>query len=281
MRYRFQFTRVVLKARSVIDFVLQRIWRWFVATSHKVAKTLDLRMEGLIGSWAALLLACAAFKVLTAPTLPHTLVEALAMAFPFIALGASPVLGYRLAASVFPKGRISQQPTVRLALYGNWREADHVERRAARITRPAGFLVSLLVGVLLNVPFRTIKFLIIVPATAPTDPVWGQLFVLCFTLQATFLNFLYMTSFVMGLRCIPQFPRMLLFVWLFDILSQLVMAQALGAVGLPRGIAPLLIHSLQENVVHVLIAVALWLPYLLLSDQVNLRYRWRMRRRSA
>lgn len=147
----------------------------------------------------------------------------------------------------------------------------------ARIFGPAGFLVSLIVGILLNVPFRSLKFLMIVPAAAPVDPVWGQLFVLCFTVQAALLNFLYMVCFVMGLRCIPMFPRMLLFVWLADIASQFAMAVALGQIGMPGHLGPQLVASLYENVIHVLIAMALWLPYLLVSDQVNLQFRGRMR----
>lgn len=267
-----------MKYDAMFESTLRSIRRWFVASSRTIARTLDLRMEGVIGGWAAALLACAALKVLTAPTIPDTFTEALQMAFPFFAIGAAPVLGYRLAAGAYPKGRISQQPVVRLARYGRWREAEPGERRRAAINGPVGFLVSLLVGILLNVPFRSLKFLIIVPAAAPTDPAWAQIFVYCFTLQTAALNFLYMVCFVMGLRQIPQFPRMLLLVWLLDIASQFALADALGGSGLPAQLAPLLTDSLRENLLHVAIAIALWLPYLLVSDQVNLHYRWRIRR---
>lgn len=270
-------TAAIAKAMPVVESILGRLWAHFLATTRKVLRHLDMRLETMMGAWAGFILLVAILKVATAPTDPTSFAEALGMAFPFLVLGAAPVIGYRLAAGAFPKGKISEQPIVRLARYGKWRPADPLDRRREIAAGPAGFLVSLIVGILLNVPWRTLKFLAIVPAVAPSDPSWGHAFVACFTLQAAIMTFLYMICFVMGLRNAPLFPRMLLFVWLADIVSQLLLASALASAGLPSFLVPLLITSLEENMLHVLIAIGLWLPYLLVSDQVNLRFRARVR----
>jgi hypothetical protein len=49
-----------------------------------------------------------------------------------------------------------------------------------------------------------------------------------------------------------------------------------AAGGLPPAVATALHNLLEGNVKKVLISVALWLPYLLLSTRVNVTYRQRL-----
>lgn len=249
----------------------------FVGGTRRLCRALELRIEPIIAIWAAMLLLATELKVAFAPTPPHSLIEALAMSFPFLLLGAAPVLGYRLATAWAARAGDPQQPSIRLARYGSWREAGAIDHRRARITGKAGFLVSLMVGLLLNVPVRSLKFLAIVPAVTPADPYWSQVLVVAFTLHAATMNFLYMVCFVMALRTMPLFPRMLLLVWMTDLASQGLIASALAGAGLPHDLAAPLVDTLKENLVEVLIGMALWLPYLLVSDQVNLLFRNRVR----
>jgi hypothetical protein len=67
-------------------------------------------------------------------------------------------------------------------------------------------------------------------------------------------------------------------VWGIDICSQLVIAQAVAAnAHLPADVGAALSSLLTGNMQKVFISAAIWLPYLLLSDRVNLTYRRRVR----
>ena len=73
------------------------------------------------------------------------------------------------------------------------------------------------------------------------------------------------------------FPRLLLLVWGVDIVSQLAIAQVVSATpGLPAAVGTALSGLLGGNIQKVLISAAIWLPYLILSERVNLTYRSRL-----
>jgi len=62
-----------------------------------------------------------------------------------------------------------------------------------------------------------------------------------------------------------------------DLAMQLVTARlVVEAGGVPPAVANALLHLLDGNVKKVLISMALWLPYLLLSRRVNVTYRHRV-----
>ena len=72
-------------------------------------------------------------------------------------------------------------------------------------------------------------------------------------------------------------PAMLAFAWGMDVCLQLAIAQRVSATpGLPQDVAGALHDLLQGNLTKVLISMAMWLPYLLLSDRVNVTYRSRV-----
>jgi hypothetical protein len=251
--------------------------REFSRRSRALVRFFEVRMETLIPCWIALMLLATALKVVTAPSGTGTLFVGLTMSLPFLALAASPVLGYRIAAGAFPRGRIGEQPMVRLARWGRWRQAPGGEIRRAAITGPAGFLVSLIAGILLNVPVRSLEFLAVVPAINPADPYWAQVLLVTMTFDVVLMNFLYMVCFVMALRGAPLFPRLLVLAWVLDVVLQMTIAKVIGATDFPTMLAQPLVGFLDGNVKKVMISVALWLPYLLLSDQVNLLFRHRVR----
>nr|WP_166180953.1 DUF2569 domain-containing protein [Altererythrobacter segetis] len=251
--------------------------RRFLVSTRRIGKALEVRMDAIVGAWAAVLLLATGLKIAGSGVVSPTVGQMLAMAFPFLLLGAAPVLGYRFAIACAVRTGDRRQPSFRLARFGRWREAGPLDRRRARIGGKAGFLVSLMVGLLLNVPVRSLKFLAIVPPIVPADPYWSQVLVATFTLQAATVNFLYMVCFVMALRSRPLFPRMLLLVWMVDLASQGLIASAMATSGLPAELVGPLIATLHENLAEVLISMALWLPYLLVSDQVNLFFRNRVR----
>jgi hypothetical protein len=71
---------------------------------------------------------------------------------------------------------------------------------------------------------------------------------------------------------------MLLFAWGLDILVQLAIARTVSPLaGLPTPVAASLQDLLEGNIGKVLISAFVWVPYLLLSDRVNVTYRQRVR----
>src|SRR3546814_6949218 len=60
---------------------------------------------------------------------------------------------------MFPAGRIHAQPAFRLAQVGRWRKVDCLKAREMSQFGLYGVMASLLVGIALNVPVRTLEFL--------------------------------------------------------------------------------------------------------------------------
>jgi hypothetical protein len=201
---------------------------------------------------------------------------------PYVLLGLSPIAAHWIANQLFPRGMLMQQPDIRLSRFGSWRSIDVLAARAHPLFGPTGVMASLLVGMLLNVPVRSLEFLAAVPAMNGNAPLWGQVLFAVMTLDVVVMNFLYVLCFMAALRCVPWFPRFLLVVWGFDISSQLLMAHIVsGTAGLSHGVGEALGNLLQGNMQKVMISVAIWMPYLILSERVNLTYRGRVALKSA
>ena len=254
-------------------------WRdSFNERTRRIVGFFDVRMEMLITGWIGVMFLAGMAKVATAPIRSASMAETCVQFLPFLLVALSPVAGYRIAAGSFPRGLLSAQPFFRLARFGTWRQLDVTEARRSPAFGPVGFMASLLVGILLNVPVRTAEYLAAVPAVGTDAPVWAQVLVHAMTLDLVVMNFFYMVCFVMALRSVPLFPRMMLYAWGFDLLMQFIIAQEVAnAPGLPQGVADALLGLLHGNLQKVLISVVVWLPYLLLSERVNVTYRRRAR----
>lgn len=195
---------------------------------------------------------------------------------PYILLGAAPIAAYWLADQVFPRGALMQQPEIRLARYGKWQPVNVLAARAHPLFGPTGMMASLLIGMLLNVPVRSLEFLAAVPAMNGNAPLWGQVLFAAMTADVVLMNFLYVVCFVAALRCAPWFPRLLVLTWGLDVTSQLAMAHLVSnAAELPPQVGSAMGSLLSGNIQKVTISAVLWLPYLLLSERVNLTYRQR------
>ena len=140
-----------------------------------------------------------------------------------------------------------------------------------------GIMVSLLVGMLLNVPVRAAEYLAAMPALSGPVPAWLSTLHLMMTLDVVLLTSLYAIAFVAALRRVPLFPRLLVAIWMLDLAMQVLTAQMVAGIpGLPGDVAGALQLLLEGNVKKALISMALWLPYLLLSKRVNVTYRHRV-----
>jgi hypothetical protein len=138
-------------------------------------------------------------------------------------------------------------------------------------------MVSLLVGMLLNVAVRAGEYLVAMPPVAGSVPPWLSVLHLAMTFDVVLFTSLYAIAFVAALRRVPLFPRLLVAIWAGDVLMQLTTAKLVAGSGyIPPNVAEALRALLYGNVEKVLISVAIWFPYLLLSKRVNVTYRHRV-----
>ena len=196
---------------------------------------------------------------------------------PYLLLVTAPLLSMGLALYWFRDGDRLPQPNMRLAIVGRWRRVGSDEARRHPLYGSSGIMVSLLVGMLLNVPVRALEYLAAMPALSGTIPEWLSTLHVAMTLDVVLLSSLYTIAFVAALRRVPLFPRLLVAIWAIDISMQFGIASAVaGTEGLPPAVAEALRTLLDGNIKKVLISLCLWLPYLLMSRRVNVTFRHRV-----
>lgn len=189
---------------------------------------------------------------------------------------AAPMLGFMVALLASRSAMLASPNSIQFALWKRWHPLSPLEARTRPDFGAFGFLASLLVGLLLNVVIRTLEFMAAVPAMGAHAPAWGQALLGLMAADVALTGFFYMIAFVMALRTLPLFPRMLGFVWLLDITSQLYIARQIGRIAdAPADVTGPLADLLHGNIMKVLISMLVWLPYLLLSERVNITYRHR------
>jgi hypothetical protein len=232
-------------------------------------------LDRILQCWLLLAgLACAA-RVATDPALASGV--SLGTIAPYLLLILAPFASTVLALRWFASGDSHSQPVTRLALVGRWRTVDRREAIRHPLYGTSGVMGSLLVGMMLNVPVRAAEYLAAMPPLPHVTPQWLSTLHMAMTFDVVLFTSLYMIAFVAALRRVPLFPRLLVAIWACDLAMQLVIAQwVVGTQGLPPTVAGALHGLLDGNVKKVLVSIALWLPYLLLSTRVNVTYRSRL-----
>jgi len=196
---------------------------------------------------------------------------------PYLLVVGAPVGSLLLGLKLLPAGRVHAQPSFRLAKVGRWRKIDCLKAREMSQFGLYGVMASLLLGIALNVPVRTLEFLSAIPALGSYSPGWYVSLYAVMLADVVLLSSLYMFAFAMALRMAPLFPRFLVMVWGVDLVAQLGIAQLVVQIGdVPHAVELALAGLLEGNVKKVLISAALWLPYLLLSERVNVTFRNRV-----
>lgn len=225
--------------------------------------------------WLGLALVASALRISTSPlggAMPD-----LATIMPYVLLTCAPLVSMGLALKWFDGGDRFAQPTLRLARVGKWRSVSAAEAKAHPLFGTTGFMVSLLVGMLINVPVRAAEYLAAMPALSGPVPQWLAALNFMLTLDVVLLSSLYVVAFVAALRRVPLFPRLLVAIWAIDLLMQTSIASiVMASPDVPSAVATSLHGVLDGNVKKVLISVALWLPYLMLSRRVNVTFRGRV-----
>lgn len=258
--------------------IIGSITSWADRRGRGIVSFIDHRLELLIPFWIGAIGVVALGKILLVPAEDRAWMDMAVMALPFLLVALSPVMGFRIAHSCFSDGLLKAQPTFRLSPFGRWRTLDLLSAHSNPAFGPHGLMTSLLAGLVLNVPFRTAEFLLAVPAIHADAPSWARTIMHVMTADVILMNFFYMVCLVMALRAVPLFPRMLLFVWMADIVMQLSIAQIVAsAPDLPTKVGIAIRELLHGNIEKVLISAALWLPYLALSERANVTFRRRVR----
>ncbi|MEO5973046.1 MAG: DUF2569 domain-containing protein [Sphingomicrobium sp.] len=237
--------------------------------------SLETRLDRILQAWLLFAgLACAA-RIAIAPTTAGG--ADLGTVAPYLLLILAPFASTVLALRWFADGDLQPQPATRLARLGRWRTVSRREAGRHPLFGTSGIMVSLLVGMMINVPLRAVEFLAAMPPVPPVAPQWLSTLSLAMTFDVVLFTSLYMIAFVAALRRVPLFPRLLAAIWVCDVGMQLAIANAVAHTdGLPAPVASALHGLLEGNIKKVLISAALWLPYLLLSTRVNVTFRNRV-----
>jgi hypothetical protein len=244
------------------------------AKSAALLLSIETRLDRLMMGWLLVAGLATAVRIATSPL---QVPIGAAGVLPYLLLIVAPFASMVLALRWFAGGDRMPQPGLRLAHGGRWRRISSSEARAHPLYGTSGLMVSLLVGMLINVPVRAAEYLTAMPALSGRVPPWLSTLHVVMTLDVVLLSSLYTIAFVAALRRVPLFPRLLAAIWVVDLVMQLSIAKITVAVGgLPEGVAVALENLLEGNVKKVLISVALWLPYLLMSARVNVTYRSRI-----
>jgi hypothetical protein len=244
--------------------------------SAALLMSLENKLDRILQGW--LLLAGLASALRIANTPPSAAADGvLPVVAPYVLLILAPFASAVLALRWFRNGHLQPQPSTRLAVVGRWRTVSPDEARRHPLYGTTGVMVSLLVGTLLNVPVRAGEYMVAMPPVAGDVPAWLSSLHLAMTFDVVLFTSLYAIAFVAALRKVPLFPRLLAAIWLADITMQCATAKLVASAGyVPPSVAEALHHLLYGNVEKVLISVAVWLPYLLLSRRVNVTYRSRI-----
>ena len=236
--------------------------------------SLDTGLDRILIYWLA---AAGLASIVRIAFTPYGLADSGMSAFvSYSLLALAPVATTVLALRWFAGSDRLSQPSVRLTL-GRWRNVSRAEAQRHRLYGASGIMVSLLLGMMLNAPIRALESIGAMPPLPEAAPHWLSVLHFAMTLDVVLFTSLYMFAFVAALRRVPLFPRMLVAIWIGDLAMQLAIAKLVAAAGpLPAGVSAALHNLLEGNVQKVLISMALWLPYLLLSTRVNVTYRHRL-----
>ena len=245
------------------------------AKSAALLSSIEGGLPRIMIGWLVVAALASALRVAASPL--HGAAPQATTILPYLLLVLAPIGSMVLALRWFADGDRLAQPSTRLARVGRWTRVSRETAMRHTLYGTSGIMVSLLVGMLLNVPVRAAEYLAAMPALAGPVPHWLGMLHTLMTLDVVLLSSLYAIAFVAALRRVPLFPRLLAAIWMVDLAMQMIIANLVaGTEGLPPSVAAPLEMLLDGNVKKVLISIGLWLPYLLLSQRVNVTYRHRI-----
>jgi hypothetical protein len=254
--------------------MFDRLSETMTKRSAALLLTIDNRLDVILKYWLLIAGLSSTARIAVAP---HSLpIAGPSTIGSYMLLVIAPFASTLLALRWFSGGHLHPQPVVRLARVGRWINVCRAAAERHPLYGTSGIMVSLIVGMMLNVPVRAAEYLAAMPPMPVQPPRWLSVLHFAMTLDVVVFTSLYMIAFVAALRRVPLFPRLLLAIWIGDLAMQVATAQMVSSTHLPAAVATALHSLLIGNVKKVLISVALWLPYLILSTRVNVTYRHRI-----
>ena len=243
--------------------------------SDAMLLTIDTRLNRILRIWLVLGGLLVTARLAIAP-FSFAVPSASSVVF-YALLVLAPVASAMLALKWFPRDHALPQPQTRIARVGTWRSVTRHEAADHPLYGASGIMVSLLIGMLLNVAVRAVEYLAAMPPIPAASPRWLWMLQLSMSADVILFGSLYAIAFVAALRRVPLFPRLLAAIWACDLAMQLLTAKlVVDAGGIPDGVAGALHTLLDGNIKKTMISVVLWLPYLMLSQRVNVTYRNRI-----
>lgn len=265
-----------IEAVTILKDLFFRYVAYLSTKSVVLVAWLRSNMRIVAGLWLAFAALAAILRFSSAATPVGTFAQAWPIALAYSLIIVAPLCGYLVASHAFPEGKERKRLDFNLAFVGRWRALAPAQARANPFYGPTGLMASVLIGMMLTVFFRAGEFFLSIPAIGATGPAWAQVLFGLMAFDAAMVGFFYMVAFVMAIRAVPLFPRMLVFAWLLDVSLQLFVASRLGPMASLPGTVSEPLHALiSGNITKVMIGAAIWLPYLLLSERVNVTYRCR------
>jgi hypothetical protein len=256
--------------------IFERVSQALHARSATLLLSLENRLDRIMQGWLLVAGLASAARIATTP--PWAAANGLIpVVTPYLLLILAPFASFVLALRWFREGHAQPQPATRLAIVGRWRSVTAAEARRNPLYGTTGIMVSVLIGMLLNIPVRAAEYMVAMPPVGGDTPAWLSSLHFAMTLDVVLFTSLYAVAFVAALRKVPLFPRLLATIWAADITMQLVTGTLVANAGnVPPKVAEALQSLLYGNIEKILISVTIWLPYLLLSKRVNITYRHRL-----
>jgi hypothetical protein len=117
-------------------------------------------MGAIVISWILVMTFACGLRIAFSATPLDADRSALLTILPYVLVILVPVAALLLALKVFPADGLLAQPEIRLARYGKWRELNCLDASSHPLFGTTGMMASLVIGMLINVPFRSIEFLL-------------------------------------------------------------------------------------------------------------------------
>src|SRR6185503_4904396 len=203
--------------------------------------TIDNRLDVILKYWLLIAGLSSTARIAAAPH--YFPIAGLSTFGSYMLLVVAPFASTLLALRWFSDGHLQPQPLTRLARVGRWVSVSRAAAERHPLYGTGGIMVSLIVGMMLNVPVRAAEYLAAMPPMPVEAPRWLSVLHFAMTFDVVVFTSLYMIAFVAALRRVPLFPRLLMAIWLGDLAMQLVTAQMVTSTHLPATVAVAL-HTL-------------------------------------